>query len=93
MSYNYVVTAQKPTAVNGCVTGEAAEGWRPRRGRELGGNLGLGRPAAPGAAGGEWKLPAAEEPLVYFRGPVSTRAFWREREAAFEGPLSSREVT
>lgn len=21
MSYNYVVTAQKPTAVNGCVTG------------------------------------------------------------------------
>lgn len=38
MSYNYVVTAQKPTAVNGCVTGtglRAGGGWgavRPGRG-------------------------------------------------------------
>lgn len=29
MSYNYVVTAQKPTAVNGCVTGEAARAGDP----------------------------------------------------------------
>lgn len=32
MSYNYVVTAQKPTAVNGCVTGEAFWGWGPDEG-------------------------------------------------------------
>lgn len=50
MSYNYVVTAQKPTAVNGCVTGEAARAGDPAR-EGAGGNRGLGRPAAPGAAG------------------------------------------
>lgn len=64
MSYNYVVTAQKPTAVNGCVTGEAAPAGDPGEG----GNPGLGRLAAPGAAGArlgpwEWKaLAAAERP-------------------------------
>lgn len=47
MSYNYVVTAQKPTAVNGCVTGEIAPAGEP----DKGGIPGLGRPAAPGAAG------------------------------------------
>lgn len=64
MSYNYVVTAQKPTAVNGCVTGEAAPAGDPGEG----GNPGHGRLAAPGAAGArlgpwEWKaLAAAERP-------------------------------
>lgn len=64
MSYNYVVTAQKPTAVNGCVTGEAAPAGDPGEG----GNPGLGRLAAPGAAGARlgpraWKaLAAAERP-------------------------------
>lgn len=53
MSYNYVVTAQKPTAVNGCVTGEAA----PARDPGGGGNPGLGRPAALGAAGAKLELP------------------------------------
>lgn len=32
MSYNYVVTAQKPTAVNGCVTGTAGRGMAGTRG-------------------------------------------------------------
>ena len=36
MSYNYVVTAQKPTAVNGCVTGEAARAGDPCEGGSWG---------------------------------------------------------
>lgn len=36
MSYNYVVTAQKPTAVNGCVTGEAARAGDPGEGGSCG---------------------------------------------------------
>lgn len=36
MSYNYVVTAQKPTAVNGCVTGEAARAGDPGEGGSWG---------------------------------------------------------
>lgn len=36
MSYNYVVTAQKPTAVNACITGElAATSLLLLRGRRL----------------------------------------------------------
>lgn len=56
MSYNYVVTAQKPTAVNGCVTGEIAPAGDPGKG----GIPGLGRPAAPGAAGAKTWAPGME---------------------------------
>lgn len=49
MSYNYVVTAQKPTAVNGCVTGETARAGAPGEGGSWGGP----RPReAGGPAGG-----------------------------------------
>lgn len=98
MSYNYVVTAQKPTAVNGCVTGEAAGAGDPAR-EGAGGNRGLGRPAAPGAAGRD-RVPGMEgtggrrsspQPTT-LKKQSSARAFWGA-EAALEGPLSSWEVT
>lgn len=47
MSYNYVVTAQKPTAVNGCVTGEAARAGAPGEG-------GIWGPPRPRAARDPW---------------------------------------
>lgn len=96
MSYNYVVTAQKPTAVNGCVTGEAAwagdpgEGGirgppRPRDARDPWG----GR-AGPGPGDGGRRRPrnllAPDS-----KEAVSACAFWGSR-AAFGGPLSSWEV-
>lgn len=48
MSYNYVVTAQKPTAVNGCVTGTAGRGVTraPCLGRR--GSAGMGYRGARG---------------------------------------------
>lgn len=67
MSYNYVVTAQKPTAVNGCVTGEAATARDPGGGGSWSGGEPRPREArGPRAASrtrpGEWKALAAEKP-------------------------------
>lgn len=98
MSYNYVVTAQKPTAVNGCVTGEAARAGDPAR-EGAGGNRGLGRPAAPGAAGRD-RVPGMEgaggrrssSPAATLKKLSSARAFWGAK-AALEGPFSSWEVS
>lgn len=90
MSYNYVVTAQKPTAVNGCVTGEIALAEDPGKG----GIPGLGRPAASGAAGAKTWAPGMEgagsrgtSPLARdLKGAVPPRAFWAA-EAAILGPF------
>ena len=97
MSYNYVVTAQKPTAVNGCVTGEAARAGDPGDG----GSWGEPRPreargprVAARTGPREWKALAAEGPPTAhgLKEAVSTRAFGGVK-AALEGPLSFSEVT
>lgn len=85
MSYNYVVTAQKPTAVNGCVTGEAAgdpgerelEGPRPREAR------GPGHSMAGPARGAACSLPGPRA-----GGLVSARA--RGLEQLLLGSLRPR---
>lgn len=60
MSYNYVVTAQKPTAVNGCVTGTAGRGVTraPCLGRR--GSAGMGYRGARGTGDtGGWRCRGA----------------------------------
>lgn len=94
MSYNYVVTAQKPTAVNGCVTGEAARAGDPAR-EGAGGNRGLGRPAAgrdrvPGMEGAGGRRSSSQAATL--KKLSSARSFWGAK-AALEGPLSSWGVT
>lgn len=90
MSYNYVVTAQKPTAVNGCVTGEIA----PAGHLAKEGIPGLGRPAAPGAAGAKTWAPGMEgagsrgTSARDLKGAVPPRAFWAA-EAAIQGRFCS----
>lgn len=91
MSYNYVVTAQKPTAVNGCVTGEAAPAGDPGEG----GNPGLGTGGPRGGRSKAW-APGMEGAgsrgtslsARGLKGAVLPRAIWAV-QAAFEGPFCS----
>jgi hypothetical protein len=71
MSYNYVVTAQKPTAVNGCVTGEAGRAGDPGEGgswwepRPKGGPRPQGRPGRTGLGSGRrWRPRTFSQPAT-----------------------------
>lgn len=94
MSYNYVVTAQKPTAVNGCVTGEAAGAGDPAREgaggaprpREARGPWG-GR-AGPSPGNGRcWRPTELRQPTALKKVSLKeARAFWGVK-TALGGPL------